>query len=336
MSIEEKLRAEFRRRSEHVHAPVQPRAKVLFAFRNDALHNRHPASQRKRGSMGRHAVIWIAALAILAGFTYGGGKLLFHQQIGLWGMELRSGGEGMDLDKEMAREIYSSVQSVREQLQPGESAFVYLDVLAKSSHPLYRSLPIVGVRQPERITDRHQLEELLMQNGIRRSMPFELPRGFEFEYAYEGMPVLSPIGTEGMRLKTMLRDEIEATGKRVAWMRIEMQGQDKQRAYTWMYAGSANARLSVTAEAISRKEITYNGIVPDTAEVEEIEINGAKGLYTSNERYPFAESLYYQELSWTRANEDEIQIVYRIGTDSRDVTREELLEIARYIEQEYS
>ncbi|RJE86134.1 hypothetical protein D3P07_18810 [Paenibacillus sp. 1011MAR3C5] len=331
MSIEEKLRMEYKRKSRALSVPKEPAAKVVAAFRDmsqDSKSGRHHNGSEK--SAHRRTAFWLAAILLLSGFAYGGGKLLFQNQLGLWSLQLFSGGEDMLLDEAASEEIWSSLQDVKRELQPGEAAMVYFAALAESTHPLYRNYPLFGVKNSLWLQESHaQVVNRMRKDGLQVLVPETLPDGYVFSDAFQGEPLSVNAGPEGLLIMEQLQDEIAVSGKRVAWARMKKY-EPASNLYTLAYVHEQGDTLLVTVEALEEQRVDQRWVVPNSTQVEELNIRGNKASYTSGDDVPFSATRYYQEVSWSIIDPSHAngQYIYRVGSESKKMGKAELLRLA--------
>ncbi|RJX37289.1 hypothetical protein D3P09_23325 [Paenibacillus pinisoli] len=330
MFIEEKLRMAYRRKSRALTAPAEPSDEVMAAFREMASN-----AKRKRHDGGktshRSTVFWLAAILLLSGFAYGGGKLLFQNQLGLWSLKLFSGGDDMVLDEAVSEEIWSSLQDVKKELRPGEAAMVYFAALAESSHPLYRNYPLFGIKEPLWLHESYaQVVNRMRKEGLHAAVPQALPEQYVFNDAFRGEPLSANAGLEGFNIMQELKDEIAASGKRVAWKRMKELEPPASILYTLAYVNEEGDTLLVTVEALEERRTDQRWVVPGSTQVEELNLGGNLASYTSGEDVPFSASRYYQEVSWSVAasGQGDKQYIYRVGSESRKVGKEGLIRLA--------
>jgi len=329
MFIEEKLRMAYRRKSRALTVPTEPSEEVMTAFREmagDAKRKRHDSGKTSH----RRTVFWLTAILLLSGFAYGGGKLLFQNQLGLWSLKLFSGGDDMVLDEAVSEELWSSLQDVKKELRPGEVAMVYFAALAESSHPLYRNYPLFGIKEPLWFHESHaQVVNRMRKEGLHVAVPQALPGQYVFNDAFRGEPLSANAGLEGVHIMEQLKEEIAASGKRVAWMRMK-EFEPASSLYTLAYVNEQGDTLLVTVEALEERRTDQRWIVPDSTQVEKLDLRGNLASYTSGDDVPFSASRYYQEVSWSVAasGQGDKQYIYRVGSESRKVGKEGLIRLA--------
>lgn len=333
MSIEERLRAEYQRKSHALSVPAEPSAEVMTAFRGMAQDDPKKRHRSKNGGAShRRTVLWLAAILLLSGFAYGG-KLLFHNQLGLWSVQLFSGGDDMVLDTDTAEEIWSSLQEVKRELQPGEAAMVYFVSLAESSNPLYRNYPLFGVKEPLWLHESHtQVVNRMRKDGLHMSVPDRLSGvadQYIFDDAFRGEPLGATAGPEGLQMIKLLKDETDASGKRVAWIRMT-ELEPPASLYTLTYVNELGDTVLVTLEALEEQRSEMKWVVPGSTQIEELDVGGTKASYISGDDVPFSTSRYYQELSWSVIDHRNAgkQYVYRVGSESKRIEKAELLRLA--------
>ncbi|MFD0590375.1 hypothetical protein ACFQZE_20515 [Paenibacillus sp. GCM10027627] len=328
MSIEEKLKCEYKRLAQNLSAPAAMRSEVMEEFRNE-FGSRAVGKGGRRPPLKRIA-IYAAVILLLSGFAYGGGKVLFQEREGLWGIQIRSAEEAAPLGTEAVAEIRRSLREVREQLQPGESAVVYLAALADSPVAFYRHNPMMGVKQPLLIAQKERIDGMMNEDGFDDLLPESLSGGYHFQSGYKGEPsIRATIGVEGMEAKDTLSKEVRTSGEKYSWKKVRSHEQ-LILGYTYLYQNESGKQLLVMVEALT-EEITLQTVAaPGSKPLERLDIGGASGVYAEQNDSPFVESGYYQELTWTQLKEagESKQYVYRVGSEQSSVTKEELLAAA--------
>ncbi|MBH5319715.1 hypothetical protein I6N90_18110 [Paenibacillus sp. GSMTC-2017] len=329
MSIEEKLKTEYARKSRAINGASEMNPKVMASFRKNSVAGR-TRSYRKQTKTTRWTIGVVLAVIVLSGFAYGSSKLLADDKFGRWSFQLRTASEDMTLDKAVLNEISTKREEIRSHLEPGESAYLYVSALAESSHSLYRSMPMIGVFQPILIDEFEGAEQLLTQSGIGVIIPMELPNQFRFKHAYQGEADISFSFTkDAPQIQQVLKKESKDTGKGITWMKIEDERKLLNKV-TLIYSNAVGEQLSIMVEVISSDEHNMNLIAPKSVQYEELKVKGLNAHYTSSDSVPFSKSHFYQNVMWTETAGNS-QYVINIGTESSNVPKGILVRAAEQL-----
>jgi len=274
---------------------------------------------RKRLS---RAAVAALAIAILSGFVYAGSKLLFEQEKGHVGMAYRAV-EGLAIPEESLAGIRAQLNEVKERLEPGEQAVVYLEAM-KFVEPLGID-PILAVAKPAPVTVLEDWQAVLTDAGVDVPLPDGLLNG-EYRYAegFEGYPFGGVLGQSAMGLADELAAESEATDQAAVWREIEVDDVPIT-GYTTTYRNGEHA-IYYSVEPVAEK-IRLESMMNGSAAFEQVQVAGSEAAYTKNASFLYSDSGLYQEIAWLEEREGQT-LIHRIGTDSGDVRKEQLLEAA--------
>jgi hypothetical protein len=75
-------------------------------------------------------------------------------------------------------------------------------------------------------------------------------------------------------------------------------------------------------------KIKLQTIAATSAKYEKMDLNGHTAHYFKNDSYVYTDSHFYQEISWMIEKEGQA-IIYRLGSDSSAMTKEQLMEAAK-------
>jgi len=319
MSIERELRQAFR---EHAIAPPPSvDAAVAAMYRGHAMGKKGVTRMKMRKRLSRAAVAALV-IAVMSGFVYAGSKLLFEQEKGHVGMTYRAV-ENFAIPEAALASIRVHLNEVKEQLEPGEQAIVYLEDM-KIVEPFGLD-PVLSVMKPAAIASLEAWQAVLNDTGAGARLPGELLNGeYRFAEGFVGYPFLGALGPSAMELVPELAAESEATGQAAVW-REYVPDDLPITGYTTVYRNGEQA-IYFTVDPISEK-IRFEAMMGKSAALEQLQVNGSEAAYTRNESFLYTASGLYQEIVWLTEQEGRT-IIHRVGTDSDEVSKEQLLEAA--------
>jgi len=324
MSTERELRQAFRAHADSIVPPPAVDAAVAAMYRGHAMGRKGATRMKMRKRLSRAAIAALV-IAVLSGFAYAGGKLLFEQEKGHVGMAYRAV-ETFAIPEETLDRIRGHLNAVKEQIEPGEQAVVYLQDM-KIVVPFGLD-PILGVAKPDPVTSLKAWQAALADSVADARLPGELPDGeYRFAEGFEGYPFGSALGLAAMELVPELAEESEATGQAAVWREIAS-GDAPISGYTTTYRNGEHA-IYYTVEAVT-EPIRLEAMMGKSAALEQVQVNGDEAAYTRNESFLYTDSGLYQEIAWLTEREGRT-IIHRIGTDSNLVTKEQLLEAASFM-----
>ncbi len=323
MSIEQQLKDEFQQNAKNVVCPPSIDMRVMNAYRERMLEKKgEPLNGRRRKFT--KAVMVILLIAVVSGFAYAGRTLMFEETRGNLTMSAVTL-EDLKLSKAQLERISKARNEVKAQLNPGEFAVVYLTDLGN-----VRSLPFIPVSKPDVNEDLDAWRKVLMDRHFDRLPPDSL-LGM---YSFAGGMELSPFGayagseTEIAALLEELKAEIEETGKDFIWRKTPAPASLPLLTYTTMYRNAGQETLYLIMENAPDSKVKLQMLAPPSAKYEELDLNGHSAHYFNNDSYVYTDSHFYQEISWIIEQDGEA-IIYRLGSDSPAMTKEQLMEAAK-------
>ncbi|ANY76149.1 hypothetical protein BBD41_28220 [Paenibacillus ihbetae] len=323
MSIEQQLKDEFQHNAKNVVCPPSIDMRVMSAYKEQVKEKKgdQPMERRRRWPK---AVMVILMIAVVSGFAYAGRTLLFEDTRGNMTMSAITL-EELKLSKSQLERISQARNEVKAQLNPGESAVVYLTDLGN-----VRSLPFIPVSQPDVNEDLDAWRKALKERHFDR-MP---PDSILGTYRFAGGMELSPFGTymgsetDSAALLEELKAEIEETGQDYIWRKTPAPASLPLLTYTTVYRNADHATLYLIMENAPDSRVKIQLLAPPSAEHEELDLNGHAAHYFKNDSYVYTDSHFYQEISWM-IEQGGKSVIYRLGSDSPAMSKEQLVEAAK-------
>ncbi|KOP68162.1 hypothetical protein AMS62_25100 [Bacillus sp. FJAT-18019] len=323
MSIEEQLKEEFKLNAKNVVCPPTIDLRVMNACREQMLEKKGEQPMRRRGKLSK-AIMLILLIAVVSGFAYAGRTLLFEETKGNMTMSAAKL-EEFKLSKAQLEGIRQARNEVKAQLNPGDSAVVYLTDLEDVT-----SMPFFPVSQPEVNEDLNTWRTVLMDHHFDVVPPDSLLGTYRFAGGME----LSPFGvfwgseTDMAALQEDMKVESELSGKDMVWRITQAPSSLPMLSYTTTYRNSEQETLYLVMEAALDSKVKVQLVTPSTTKYEKMDLNGYSAHYFKNDSYIYTDNNFYQEISWMTEREGRA-IIYRIGTDSPSMTKEKLMEAAQ-------
>lgn len=321
MSIEKQLKDAFQHTAARIDAPSALDHRIMAQYRGDV--------QRKRGVtmkvklLPRLALI-ILAIALIVGFAYSTQKLLFKEQRGALSIEYRAD-EQLAISPDTAATMRAARQAVWEELVEGEAAVLYVAELELEDHPLIKEHPLVGVVKYPNIASATDWSQLIATEGITLPVQDSLPGSFTFAFGREGSPYGEELGVEGFSLLTSLREASRTSGEPTAWERVAMPELPGSQ-FTSHYHNASGEQLHVIMGIYDEQMMLSSVTSRDTA-YEQITVGDTAIHYTANLHHHLSDTGVYKELFWMTEASDRTYM-YRIASDSIQITKEQLLDIA--------
>ncbi|MCR8844558.1 hypothetical protein NQ117_12780 [Paenibacillus sp. SC116] len=162
---------------------------------------------------------------------------------------------------------------------------------------------------------------------IADSFPSNVLGDFSFEGWMNGTPFGSFFFDSFTEMMDELKQESEDTGKKVVWRKETLTSEGPINIFTSIYRYSKHESVYVAVEATSEK-IRIEGIIPSSSVYEKLDVKGNQAHYTRDDSSLFSASLTYQEVMWMEVHGNKT-FVYKIMSDSPDITKEQLVQAAR-------
>lgn len=323
MSIEQQLKDEFQQNAKNVVCPPSIDLRVMNAYRERMLEKKGEQPMRRRWKWSKAAMV-ILLIAVVSGFAYAGRTLLFEETKGNMTMSAETL-EELKLSKTQLESIRQARNEVKAQLNPGESAVVYLTDLDN-----VKSLPIIPVSQPEVNEDLDTWKTALTDRHFDVLPPDSLLGTYTFAGGMELSPFGAFVGSETdiAALLEELKAESEETEKNFIWRKTPLPSSFPLLTYTSVYRNSDQETLYLILQSAPDSKMKLQTVAPSSTKYEEMDLNGHSAHYFKNDSYVYTDSHFYQEISWMTEKEGQT-IIYRLGSDSPAMTKEQLMEAAK-------
>ncbi|WP_156826184.1 hypothetical protein [Paenibacillus terrigena] len=272
--------------------------------------------------------IALLIVGLLSGFAYVGGKLLFQENQGPWQVEYRTSADNFQLQHITPEQIRSKMAEVKSTLVTGEAAVIYFADLEREVN--FSMGPLLGVKQPEKLTDWNQWLKRLQEQHISVPIPEVLPGPFHFEAGQLGSPLGGDLDEEGLNMLDQLRQESQETGNSIVWRKVP-DHKPLVDSYSFIYQNEGRERLFVRLIPSPPENILIKATLPESTTYEEVTVGSVKAHYISHEYSIYSESNHYKEMTWIQTNGDQSYLV-GVSSDSPDVTKDQLIQAAESIQ----
>jgi len=319
MSIENQLKAEFQQYAKQLPYPRQLDERVHRLMNGTA-----GKSLRKRKMNSRIALI-AACIFLFSGIAYAS-NVLYTMQTNKISWELSSNA-AVQLPDSVNAEIRASLQNVRSELVPGESAVVYVAELEK------RKLPaLTKVTRPAAYTDLEQWAALASKGGAALKKPGVLPQGFTLSRGELEAPVGLIDADSFGRYSKLLKQQAADSKQRVAWQRLAKpdSGADSVASPGLIYANPNNEQIEIRYQVMpsTDQKISMNISTGTSTKAEKVAVSGHDAYFTVNDATFLSDTGKQSTVSWMEELSGGQTVVYQVSTESPNVSKEDLLAVA--------
>lgn len=317
MSIERQLREAFKRNETSLECPPSLDNRIMAEYEQMVVATRRDSKMKKRMSLPKVAIIALI-IVVLCGFAYGG-KLLFSDSKGNFTFQLQSS-EMVSLSPDLVEKARQSLKEVQDQLEPGETAVVYIpEVYSKINLPLAATNWVL-------ISDMQQWREVLDEQGITELLPDSLlSEAYQFDAGAPNSPLNPTFGMDAMNLLEEMKKE--NAGDEIFW-RLTDTSDSLVTTYTSIYRDGNGEAIYLIASVFDEEIVASKGLTPPNTEYELIDFNGKTGHYTKYEQSLVGESNVLHNVMWIEEN-DGRAVSYNVTSDSITMTKERLLDVVR-------
>jgi hypothetical protein len=334
MSIENQLKLAFRQSAQHLKQPHQLDARI------EQLYDMHLQAKGKSSNWFSHQnkfsriVIIAACFLIFSGFAYAS-TLIYHMNLNNISIEASKDSQFNFTQKQM-NEIIGARKEVKNQLDPGESAFVFIAELDKIKVPGFLDGEGMGlniISNPLPFLDINQWKELTKSSFAAFRTPTLLPNGFAFNKGEieEHYSIESDNQTKYYQL---LKEKALAADGKFAWQKAGPEDFLSRGIITpqLIYTNSANDQIEVnyTVKPPGTENMNFITLMGDSANAEKVHVAGLEGYYSENNQYVLNDTGYMKDIIWLEQVNDQT-IICHVSTSSKNVTKEELLLVANHM-----
>ncbi|OKP82970.1 hypothetical protein A3848_27050 [Paenibacillus sp. P32E] len=320
MSIERQLVEEFKRDSRRCPSDLDTR--IAAEYRQQVMQQRGKPSMLKTKKTPKFVLI-AAIFIVLCGFGYAGSKLLFDDHTDKLSSNYKIE-QKLQLIPEDVAKIRGSLAEVRAQLNPGETAVVYFkdhDLEAQGTPVVY------GINKPV-VLPVEEWRAALQKHHVGEKFPESILGAYHFVEGMETSPFQFTFGADAYTLLDEMKAESKKTGSEMLWRKTDV-SEDITETYTSVYRNAAGDSIYLTWQiADGAPGAKVFQLVPPGTVYEELQIGGLTAHYLKDSQSLFGESSVHQDVTWLSAGEGK-STAYHVQTDSRTVTKEQLIEAAK-------
>lgn len=323
MSIEQQLHLHFHKQAEKLKCTKEIDVQIQNIYQSH-IHDHH--IKKDKTSPRRISRLMIVAMVILllCGFAYASTQLLFKTSEGSVNYEFYTDST-LTLQQISGNEIRESLDYVKQQLATGESAVVYLADYANEKHPFIKENPLLFVSNPFIDTNYDSWKATLEQSLPEYTLPTNLPDSITFVGGKKGYPIGNEITPDQKQLVEVLIKEAKDTGSKIVWQETSS-STSPITAFTTIYKNANDEEIYITMEIFPKDLVKVESYTNEAITHNQLDIHGKPAFYTNSMNF-FSKTDYYQDLFWIKSNNDQT-VVYRIGTESINLTQNELVYIA--------
>jgi hypothetical protein len=319
LSIEQRLAEEFERDSRICPSGLDVR--ITAEYRQQVMQQRGQPFMSKRRRMPKYVLITLIFI-LVCGFGYAGGKLLFFDH-GKLSVSNRTE-QKLEFKQEDVAKIRGSLEQVKAQLSPGETAVVYL----RDYDLEVEGAPVVfGINNPV-IIPLNAWKTALQQKGVVEKLPETLLGSYTLAEGMETSPFQANFGSDAYTVLDGLKAEAKKSGSEMLWHTADA-SDNIIATYTSVYHNAAAGDTIYLTWQIAGGDI--NPVIfqlsPPGVISEDVEIGGLTAHYLKNDQSLFGQSSLHQDVTWLSQTGDK-SVVYHVQTDSLSMSKEQLVEAA--------
>jgi len=325
MSIERQLTEAFKSNNSSLECPPSIDQKVMAQYRAATMAEKGSFVMKKKSPVWKTAIVAVLVV-VLSGFAYSGTKLLYSNSEGKVQYSIHSS-EAFQYTPEELGQLRGTIKEVQDQLEPGQTAAVYLPQLFKQFPNVP---PLFGVTKPAFISDLQQWREILDQEGVTEVLP-EALLGGQYQFA-EGAVNDAHVGTDVFDIANQLKAEYESrVDDEPVWRLTQSDDSDFASRYLSIYRNIYGEAIQLNWE-VYNETMKVDGFTSASSQYESFELNGETVHYIYNTQYLFGDSSELQSVIW-QEEKDDATIFYSVETHSPNITQEQLLAVAEQLLQ---
>ncbi|AIQ62863.1 hypothetical protein PSTEL_06840 [Paenibacillus stellifer] len=333
MGIEDELSVGFKKYTGNVVMPDSLEQRLEQSFNSFYHRNSEKAANSTHHHVsfraGRFAAVMLFGLLLLGGTVYGAQRL--------WSLTYSTGqlnvakvSAGSDNAGTIgSAELNDIFQHVQDQLNLGESAYVYVPGTVDGDR-VFKVNKVISYRN-------YRSWEFVTTKIIGDiAVPGEMPAGFHFVSGTSDS-LLGILDTASeARFRSLLQTRVNQE-QRYAWIKSDEEQNEASKTIspTVVYEGSSGEKIGISYSPLpqtalgGKSVLTWN--VPDTATVEQCQVRGVIAAYVQvQDKDITSPDRYHASLQWIeKRSEGEMSIFYSVSTTSPKVGKEELLQVAK-------
>jgi hypothetical protein len=337
MSIDKQLKLGLKQTASQLSYPPGLDEHVYELFEKHAMKKASPRVAPRRKSWSRIAII-AASLLLFSGVAYAS-AILYKLQTTNLSIEVTEGTELHFSDTQL-KQIRESIHEARQQLAPGESAFVYIAELDRIKLPGAPSgLGLMKVNQPAPYPDMKIWLELLNTTGNFSGIkiPVELPHGFTFNHGELESPTGMLDAVDMAKYYKPLQQQAAEANQAMAWQKAQARDIGTKQDFITesprlIYVNSSQDQIeisySVTPTASKNTDVKIKTSPSTTSE--KLQVAGYDAFYTLNSNSFLSDTGVVKDIHWLE-QKDGRTIDYHVSSSSLNVSKEDLLLVANHM-----
>ncbi len=321
MSIEQQLVEAFEQDSRKCPSDLDTR--IAAEYRQQVMQQRGIPFMSRTRKMPKFVLIAIIFI-LICGFSYAGSKLLFEDKTDTFSINYQTAQE-LHFEQGDIEKIRGSLEEVKAQLNPGDTAVVYLQDydIQVAGTPL-----VFGINKPIPIP-LEDWKATLQQHSIEEKLPESILGTFNFVEGMENSPYQFSFGPDGYQLLNEMKAENKKTGSELLWRKADLSKAEPVVPYTSVYRNSSNETIYLTWQiANGNPDLKMFQVAPPNTTYEEINIGGLTAHYMLDDQSLFGQSNIHQDVMWLKESGGK-SVIYHVQTDSTKLTKEQLIEAAK-------
>lgn len=315
MRIENDIAEAFKTKAMEITSPEELDARIAGLYEKQVKREREMTMGSKKKRMILFALAGLIVLMI-TGFTVQNMIKMGDERISLEYVASAN----LNYDPAIGSIVRGQLQHIKDQLEAGESAYVYSNEIG-GLRPSLGDLPFAEyVSNPYIFKDYEEWQAKLNEKNPDYKLPMTAQGSLAFvggkeEYPFGGM-------IDQPEIVRQLEEEVKISGKDLAWKKI-IRDKEKFPVFTSVYKDMNQEEVTVTMEVFTER-VKKAGISEDSHE--SVTINGEQADYSVSEKFLYSDTNRYQSLIWVDTLE-EMSIVYSIGSSGEHMTKDKLISI---------
>ncbi|QUL57311.1 hypothetical protein KDC22_13070 [Paenibacillus tritici] len=323
MSVEDQLKRDFDFYKQTAIVPEQLDRRLSASFAQ--YYSQEIASGSKRPVRGTVRIALVLCGLMLFGGVVYGAERLWAISYGSTGIEVNVH-QGIIETAAFGNKTRQVIEEIQSQLAVNESAILYI-----TEPNVGHSLRMIN--RPQVFTDIESWKKIMEPITGTLAVPGRLPEGYHFSEGRSDSTVGITDGSWVKKYTNVLTKRLQP-GEHYAWI--------KSFNVPNLLAGTVSPELVYQGPKGEEDAITvsYSPLGPESqlqsdvgadSTVKQLKVGSVKALYVvSRQAYEASSTGYYAYIRWIelRENEDK-NILHQVSTESKDVSRETLLTIAK-------
>ncbi|MEF3304843.1 hypothetical protein [Paenibacillus sp. GYB003] len=327
MQTDNELKRIFHRRAAAVMPPASLDERVAGLFERHIGTQPAKTRRRARSAFGRRTATIALALLLFGSLAYASTTV--------YRMSTENFRYSMTADPTIAlkhasgKQIYEAVAFVQGKLGEDEKAVTFIRLLDEEKLP-----PLISVSKPRLYTDIAEWKKAVKFDAAWK-MPQRLPEGYKIAGGRTQFPIEAVTAEWADRYGSKLKKEAQKSEDAVSWIIIGKGGHPP-------YPGIDIPNLVIKTKAGGEIIVSWMSVPPDTkvamdvktggmTVAEKLDVNGVDAVYSYNADHFFSPTGRMQSLSWSE-QKNGTTILYQLSADAPDMTKNDLVAIARNME----